>query len=138
MDLQAIKARRAAITPGKWRTLPLTNHDYNVSWGVGGENATIFFAQGRCKQQNAAFIAAAPADIDALVKRVEELEADTIRTAAIEAFRVLAQDNTYALGPNNAWKILGEALGMVTSTDLQSRTFVCVYCGQNRCICKTR
>ena len=86
-------------------------------------------------------------DIDALVKRVEELEADAaikaqklehyvdetfnilnedvdrvkvleaIRTAAIVAFQHLAKDNTYAPGPNAAWKVLGEALGMVSSTD---------------------
>lgn len=69
-------------------------------------------------------------------EHIKELE--TIRTAALEAFRALGQDNTYAPGPNAAWKVLGEALGMVSSTDLQSRTFVCVYCEQNRCICKTR
>ena len=82
LNMQEIKARRAAITPGKWRKLPLTNHDYNVSWGIGGDKDTIFFAQGRCKEQNAEFIANAPSDIDALVKRVEDLEeshADELR-----------------------------------------------------------
>ena len=85
MNLKAIKVRRAAITPGKWRELPLSNHDDNLSWGVRGEKSTVFFAQGRCNQQDAAFIANAPADIDALISRVEELEAENTRLTMSES-----------------------------------------------------
>ena len=100
MDLQAIK-ERLALTQKTWD-----------NWLAELENdekaAAYRSAQGSHVMH---------ADIAALITRVEELEADTVRIAAIEAFRALAQDNTYGPGPNAAWKILGEALGMVSSTD---------------------
>ena len=44
-----------------------------------------------------------------------------IRRAAITAFTALAKDNIYGPGPNEAWNTLGEALGMLCSTDTPNK-----------------
>lgn len=102
MNMQAIKDRRAAISPGKWYTIgqPWTHSSIADTWVKAG-NADPHISTFVCDCQsvsddafdepapdyyrpraNAAFIASAPADIDALVKRVEELEAEKVTANA--------------------------------------------------------
>ncbi len=81
LNMQAIKARRAAITPGKWEQRegdPRTENEVCVVRGlpVFGDYAAV-----SCRD-DAAFIVNAPADIDALVKRVEDLEAERVAAKA--------------------------------------------------------
>lgn len=70
LDLDAIEARLKAITPGEWHY-----------WSPGEEERFRVDIEGRWiafkvwDENDAQFIANAPADIAALLQRVEELEA---------------------------------------------------------------
>lgn len=80
MNLQEIKARLAAITPGKWQA---TDYDHIEA---ETDDRFIYICQTSYDDQpdslrhnvkaDTVFIANAPADIDALITRVEELEAE--------------------------------------------------------------
>lgn len=89
-QLAAIKARRAAITPGVWSA--------SWAWGKSGEAYNAWaeapFTSGTClsdvapqAEADAAFIAAAPADVDALLAMVDALtvERDALATQLREA-----------------------------------------------------
>lgn len=78
-QLAAIKARREAVTPGVWSA--------SWAWGKSGEIYNAWaeapFTSGTCLEDvapqaeaDAAFIAAAPADIDTLLAHVAALTAE--------------------------------------------------------------
>lgn len=70
-ELQAIRARRAAITPGVWFPVSLAYMVGVLSPETGKPVATI--DGGPRMNADAAFIAAAPADIDTLLAMVDKL-----------------------------------------------------------------
>jgi hypothetical protein len=77
-EIDNIKARRAKITQGEWKRDPYDRPSMQV---IAHNNEVIVY-HGRHERQvdaqvvpNFDFIAHAPADIDFLLKRVEELEA---------------------------------------------------------------
>jgi hypothetical protein len=65
-DLGAIRARLATITPGEWCNAP------HIAAVLTCDEADLICAE--VEPQDAAFIAAAPADIRYLLKRIAELE----------------------------------------------------------------
>ena len=72
LDLDAIRARRAAITCPPWQI-----HDIDPTWVADAQNRVLIAddEEGHIlREPDAAFIAAAPADIDALLARVAALE----------------------------------------------------------------
>lgn len=85
MNLQAIKDRRAAITPGEWGvTRWAGGFSFNGPPVVYSGTSSIgepYIITRPKSEEDAAFIANAPADIDALVKRVEDLEAECDHSA---------------------------------------------------------
>lgn len=67
MDLQAVKARLATITSGTWEIEPTENY-------IQLKDCPGFLLVETNYDRDMLFIVAAPTDIAALVKRVEELE----------------------------------------------------------------
>ncbi len=82
-DLQEIKARRAAITPGPWENWYRDPHAYGGIPLLGWTHARGPFIQ---KEADATFIAHAPTDIDTLLQMIER------QAAEIEHFPRLAYD----------------------------------------------
>lgn len=73
LDIEAIKARAAAATPGSWCADPIEDED--VDWFVHSAAGPDFpiVARRVCVEADAEFIAHAPADIAALLAEVERL-----------------------------------------------------------------
>jgi hypothetical protein len=75
-ELAAIKARAAAATPGPWRFTDYEGEPYIAGPGVPTDNYVCDFGwhyNGDVPPENPAFIAAARADVPALVAEVERL-----------------------------------------------------------------
>ncbi len=73
--LAAIKARRAAATPGPWSAITRPCHTGRVITEFGADNLAFDGVIARdLSHPDAAFIAAAPDDVAWLVTRVEALE----------------------------------------------------------------
>ena len=86
-DLDAIRARRAAISPGRWyEDADEMGQDY-IYLGTDGGRLYVGDMSETTGQEHcdAAFIAHAPSDIDALLARVAELEADNRHLHSIVA-----------------------------------------------------
>jgi hypothetical protein len=83
-QLQAIKARRDAATPGEWEAIrTIGDKPQWRIWGYEGTKSALVagvyradstFAAAQNENANAQFIAAAPADIDALLAEVQQLQ----------------------------------------------------------------
>lgn len=80
LDLEAIKARLAAATPGPWRAVEMTHYGEpgtGFGWVAGGKQpcGAIMGEEsgGAGMLEDAVFIAHAPEDIAALVAEVERL-----------------------------------------------------------------
>jgi hypothetical protein len=76
-QIDAIKARRAAVTPGEWECDPDFNIIYHTYVKIQTEIAEVHRAK------DAEFIANAPADIDALLAYIEELKLDLAEASEI-------------------------------------------------------
>lgn len=68
-ELDAIRARRAAITPGVWNVRPGTHLVVRGPWIV----ASVSLNDAEETRVTAEFIAAAPADVDTLLAMVERM-----------------------------------------------------------------
>ena len=78
MNLDEIERRANAATPGPWRD---QHHECFEVWGQAPDSQTCSMQIARIGRAqfdagNAAFIAAARADVPALIARVRELEAE--------------------------------------------------------------
>lgn len=89
LDIQAIKARRAAIMPGEWQASRLLGVNFGVFDALNGCVCVVDSRYPLDGETYATFIAAAPADIDALLAEVERL------TAALDAVPVTAIKNLF-------------------------------------------
>ena len=78
-QLNAIRARRAAITPGKWKVdedrIRMGDIYVYIDNAPYGSNGSFEIHTMRHKLDDARFIAAAPDDIDTLLAYIAELEA---------------------------------------------------------------
>jgi hypothetical protein len=74
-ELDAIRARRAAITPGVWNVRPGTHLVVRGPWIV----ASVSLNDAEETRVTAEFIAAAPADVDTLLREVERLTGELAR-----------------------------------------------------------
>ena len=90
MNLDEIEARANAATPGPWRD---RHQVCSEVWGQAPDSQTCSMQIARVGHAqfdvfNAAFIAAARADVPALIARVRELEAECAKwKAGVEEFR---------------------------------------------------
>ena len=75
-ELDAIRARRAAITPGVWNVRPGTHLVVRGPWIV----ASVSLNDAEETRVTAEFIAAAPADVDTLLREVERLTGELAAT----------------------------------------------------------
>ena len=71
-QLAAIKARREAITPGEWTAMEFAQ-GYGFVTPADNDKLHVIFHTDEICDANAAFIAAAAADIDTLLAMVERL-----------------------------------------------------------------
>jgi len=85
IDIEGIRARRAAITPGPWQS-ELEGDRFTVwsqnAWTWQEVVSTDHLNPSTRDAENAKFIAAAPADIDALLAEVERLRTIAATVAA--------------------------------------------------------
>lgn len=109
LDLEEIKARRAAIGKANW----------SVGEPVWPKNATILYLgenhrvpiYGERKEANGRFIAYAPTDIDLLVAEVERLRADRDEWKHAANTRVLLLDDIQLCGHPRSAIVTGDDLG---------------------------
>ena len=111
LDLDAIKARLAAATPGPWAIWHDLDHQGFTTVGDADSYAEIL-ANGECEESNptahvyveedANLIAHAPADLAALVAEVERLEQE--KAEAWDEGRHFGQTHDYAYPHDNPYK----------------------------------
>ena len=75
-DLNAIKARLEAATPGPWG-IGIYNGDYSVWRNISTKDQ--YEIGGRLSKKDALFFANAPTDIAALIRDAEQLKRDNVR-----------------------------------------------------------
>jgi hypothetical protein len=85
IDMDAIKARRDAATPGPWCADPIEDDD--VDWFVHAAREPDFpiLVQRACGEADAEFIAHARQDVDDLVAEVEQLRREDTRLRGVIA-----------------------------------------------------
>ena len=89
-ELAAIRARRDAVTPGVWEVGSMYTTGDAVVGVTDNRIVCVLGAEEQC-HTDAAFIAAAPGDVDTLLTLVEQ------RDARIDALMAMWQANTDAL-----------------------------------------
>jgi hypothetical protein len=79
-DIEQIRKRLEAATPGPWHALPpddgtsyfpINGQDFKGRYGVENKSRAVFYASGFCTANDADFIAHAPADIRFLLAELE-------------------------------------------------------------------
>ena len=100
LDLDPIRARLAAATPGPWEVDECSEETTVI---VAGSDLTIICSelwQGWEGTQDAALIANAPTDMAALVAEVERLRESVQRVREVHQPRPYADDDLRAVAPS--------------------------------------